>query len=184
MQVETAWADCGTSLDFSRKPFVAFFFWEWADLNCKSFWVQTVYKGQKGRDTLTWFDWVQRIISSTTLRADWSMSSLMMDRQWRANACCRASSWTINSPYKYTPMACHTHRHTRIKKYSLWNRERDLSCVLKPSEYHHCLLSRELPSKAATWLKCNLINDWKINKWMYITLYWKVKIIIIIIIKM
>lgn len=69
-------------------------------------------KVQRGRDTLTWFVWIQRIISSTTLRADWSMSSLMMDRQWRANACCRASSWTINSPYKYTPMACRTHKHT------------------------------------------------------------------------
>lgn len=46
-----------------------------------------------------------RTISSTTLRADWSISSWTNERQRRARACCSASSLTISSPYRYTPIA-------------------------------------------------------------------------------
>lgn len=46
-----------------------------------------------------------RTISSTTLRADWSISSRTIDRHRQARACCWGSSWTISSPYRYTPMA-------------------------------------------------------------------------------
>lgn len=49
-----------------------------------------------------------RTISSTTLRADWSISSWTNERPRRARACCSASSWTISSPYRYTPMAWNT----------------------------------------------------------------------------
>lgn len=41
-----------------------------------------------------------RTISSTTLRADWSISSWTNERQRRARACCSASSLTISSPYR------------------------------------------------------------------------------------
>ncbi len=50
-----------------------------------------------------------RTISSTTLRADWSISSWTNERQRQARACCLGSSWTISSPYRYTPMAWSTH---------------------------------------------------------------------------
>lgn len=51
-----------------------------------------------------------RTISSTTLRADWSISSWTNERQRRARACCWGSSRTISSPYRYTPMALKTNQ--------------------------------------------------------------------------
>lgn len=59
-----------------------------------------------------------RTISSTTLRADWSMSSWTNERQRRARACCSGSSWTISSPYRYTPMAWNTHAWNYVAYFS------------------------------------------------------------------
>jgi len=71
----------------------------------------------------------QRTISSTTLRADWSISSWTNERQRRARACCSGSSRTISSPYRYTPMALNTHTH--IIKYFISLKSRGCSLSVK-----------------------------------------------------
>lgn len=73
-----------------------------------------------------------RTISSTTLRADWSISSWTSERQWRARACCSGSSWTISSPYRYTPMAWSTHTQKTVYLvyfFSGWIRQMLHSCA-------------------------------------------------------
>lgn len=73
----------------------------------------------------------QRTISSTTLRADRSISSWTNERQRRARACCSGSSRTISSPYRYTPMALNTHTHTHIIKYFISLKSRGCSLSVK-----------------------------------------------------